>query len=76
MNVSITLWLSEEEGAALAAQARRYAQSNEDRVWAWVRPSLTEAVKEWQARQWERRRRTLAADHALAATVDAAAEAP
>ena len=72
----VTLWLSEEEGAALAAQAKRYAQSDEARVWAWVRPALTEAVKEWHTQQWEQRRRTLAADRVLAATVDAAAEAP
>ena len=72
--IPVTLWLTDEEGAALTSQARRYQQTDETRVWAWVRPAMDEAVREWRAAQWETRRRKITADTALAATVDAAVD--
>ena len=72
--IPVTLWLTDEEGAALTWQARRYQQTDETRVWAWVRPAMDEAVREWRAAQWETRRRKMTADAALAATVDAAVD--
>lgn len=71
--VPVTLWLSEEEDAALSLQARRYQRTPEEHVWTWVRADLTDAIKEFQAQRWNRRRQTIEGNTTVAATVDAAA---
>jgi len=68
----VTLWLTDEEFAALDAQARRYRRDPEAHVKAWIAADLAEAMKQRYHTQWESRRRALEQDARLAATVDAA----
>ena len=74
IEIPVTLWLSETDHAALTSVARRYARTPDAQVAAWISDALAEARRGSQADRWERRRRTLDAKPALAATVDAAAE--
>mgnify|MGYP001567250735 FL=1 len=66
----MTLWLVEDEFAAVQAAAEQYGVSDEVRVRAWVQPALDEAVRLWRQTQWDRRRRTIETNATLAATVD------
>ena len=68
----VTVWLSEEESMALTALANKYQQLPEDRVWAWIRQPLDDAVRFWRAEQWDARRRAIDNSAPLAAAVDAA----
>lgn len=71
LETPVTVWLSEEEYAALVVAAARYQQTPETLMRAWIADDLADARKQFAVRQWDRRRRVLEQDAVLAATVDA-----
>ena len=75
MEHPVTLWLSEEEYAALLATAARFHRTPEVQLRAWTEEALTEAGRHFHVDRWEARKKRLEADPVLAATVDAAVEA-
>lgn len=73
MEHPITLWLSDEDHAALVAGAARYHRTPEEHLMAWIADALATTRQQFSADRWDVRRRVLERDAALAATVDAAA---
>lgn len=71
MEIPITLWLAEDEHAAIAAQATTYGRTPEGHVRIWIADPLAQALRAQQADQWDRRRKVIETDADVAAVVDA-----
>lgn len=72
MDVPVTLWLTDEEYAALLAMATRYQREPEDHVRFWIDGPLQEAKAMHHLARWDARKKAIESDAELAATVDRA----
>lgn len=69
---TVTLTLTDDQFTAVSWEAAKYHVSVEVRLLALLRPSLHDTSRRYIDTLWEERRRTLEANHVLAAQVDAA----
>ena len=72
MDRPVTLWLPEDDYNALALVATRYGRSVDAQARVWIQDPLQDAVRHFSVAQWEARKRAIAADPDLAATIDRA----
>lgn len=70
----VTLMLTDEQYAAVLYSATARSETVPARMLAWLEPALDDAIRQFHSARWERRRRTLDANAALAAIVDDAAQ--